>query len=161
MHLKLKMFSFNSVQVDKISTAINYIIICHAKCEGHCPPDTEFETRALAVWGLARYLSVTDAPYNIESLRVSGEEIFCFFETLRAEWGSNPRSPTFQAGGFNHWTSPPPPSSKHEALTQCWADFSLSSTTLAQHQFIIGPTSRVCWARPICHTKTNSIVLNR
>ena len=27
----------------------------------HCPPDTEFEIRALAVWGRARYLSVTAA----------------------------------------------------------------------------------------------------
>ena len=57
--------------------------------------------RALAVRGRARYLSVTEALYNIESLRVSGEETFCFFETRRPEWGSNPRSPTFQAGSFN------------------------------------------------------------
>ena len=42
-----------------------------------------------------RYLSVTVARRNIESLRVSGEETFCFFETLMSEQGSNPRSPTF------------------------------------------------------------------
>ena len=30
----------------------------------HCPPDTGFEIRALAVWGRARYLSVTEAPHN-------------------------------------------------------------------------------------------------
>ena len=42
----------------------------------HCPPDTWFKIRALAVWGRARYLSVTEAPHNIESLRVSGVEIF-------------------------------------------------------------------------------------
>ena len=29
----------------------------------HCPPDTRFEIRALAVWGRARYLSVTEAPH--------------------------------------------------------------------------------------------------
>ena len=40
----------------------------------HCPPDTWFEIRALEVW--ARYLSVTEAPHNIESLRVSEEETF-------------------------------------------------------------------------------------
>ena len=28
----------------------------------------------------------------------------CFFETWRAKWGLNPRSPTFQAGSFNHCT---------------------------------------------------------
>ena len=32
----------------------------------HCPPDTGFEIRALAVWGRARYLSVTEAPNNTE-----------------------------------------------------------------------------------------------
>ena len=54
--------------------------------------------------GLNTIPLVTKAPYNIESLRVSGEETFCFFETSRPEWGSNPRSPTFQAGSFNHCT---------------------------------------------------------
>ena len=39
----------------------------------HCPPDTGFEIRALADLGRARYLSVTGAPHNIESLRVSGD----------------------------------------------------------------------------------------
>ena len=51
----------------------------------HCPPDRGFEVRALAVWGRVLYLSVTEAPHNIESLRVSGEETFCFFETWRQE----------------------------------------------------------------------------
>ena len=46
-------------------------------------------------------------PHNIESLRVTGEEIFYFSGTLRPEWGSNPRSPTFQAGSFNHCTRTP------------------------------------------------------
>ena len=68
------------------------------------PPDTGFEIRTPAVWGQVRYLSVTEVPHNIESLWVSGEETFCFFETCRSEWGSNPRSPTFQAGSFNHCT---------------------------------------------------------
>ena len=30
----------------------------------HCPPDTGFEIRALAVWGRAGYFSVTEAPHN-------------------------------------------------------------------------------------------------
>ena len=33
--------------------------------------------------------------------------------------------------------------SKHEVLTQCWADVGPSSTTLAQHEPNIGPTPRV------------------
>ena len=32
----------------------------------HCPPDTGFEIRALAVWGRARYLSFTEAPHNTD-----------------------------------------------------------------------------------------------
>ena len=34
-----------------------------------CPPDTEFEIRALTVWGRARYLSFVEAPYNIKKPR--------------------------------------------------------------------------------------------
>ena len=71
----------------------------------HYPPYTRFEIRTLAVWGRVHYLSVTEAPHNIESLRPSREEIFRFFDTWKPEWGSNPRSPTFQAGRvFNHCT---------------------------------------------------------
>ena len=31
---------------------------------------SRLEIRALAVWGRARYLSVTEAPHNIESLQI-------------------------------------------------------------------------------------------
>ena len=72
----------------------------------HCPPDTGFEIRALEVWCEARYLSVTEASHIIESLRMSREETFCFFETWRSEWGSNPWSPTFQAGSFKQGPRP-------------------------------------------------------
>ena len=47
----------------------------------HCPPDTGFEIRAMVVPEQARYLSVTEAPRTIDSLRVSVEEISFFFET--------------------------------------------------------------------------------
>ena len=69
----------------------------------HCPTDTGSESRALTVRSRGRYLSVTEVPHNIKSLQVSGVEISCFFETWRPEWGSNPRSPTFQAG-INNYT---------------------------------------------------------
>ena len=35
------------------------------------------------------------------------EHYVCVFETWRPEWGSNPRSPTFQAGRFTHCTRAP------------------------------------------------------
>ena len=52
----------------------------------HCPPDTGFEIRALAVWGRARYLSVTEAPHNTDFHTWMEKKHFCFFET--AETGS-------------------------------------------------------------------------
>ena len=75
----------------------------------HSPRDTGYEIRALAVWGRARYLSFTEAPNNIESLRVSREETFSFFETWRPEWGSNPRlALDFKIFGGTYPRSPDP-----------------------------------------------------
>ena len=61
------------------------------------------------LWGLARYLSVTEISHNIESLRVSGQIKFCFFKTWMPEQGSKPRSPNFRADSFNHSTRAPSP----------------------------------------------------
>ena len=47
--------------------------------------DLEFELW----WSEAEH--ATEAPHITESLRVSGKETFCFFETWRGQWGSNPR----------------------------------------------------------------------
>ena len=63
------------------------------------------EIKALALWGRVRYLSFTEVLHNMESSRVSGEETFCFFDTWRPEWDSNPQLPIFQAGSFNHCNS--------------------------------------------------------
>ena len=52
----------------------------------HCPPDTRFKIRALAVWGRARYLSVMEAPHNTEFYTWVGKKHFCFFQT--AETGN-------------------------------------------------------------------------
>ena len=68
----------------------------------HCPQNKEI--RALAVWGWARYLSVTETHRNIESLRMSGVETFGFFETWIPELGTNPRSPAFRECSSNHCT---------------------------------------------------------
>ena len=42
------------------------------------------------------HLSVREVLHNIQSLRVSGEETFCFFETWRPELSSNPQSQLFK-----------------------------------------------------------------
>ena len=71
----------------------------------HCGEwdDTAFQTRdsKFEPWRS----EAEHAPHDIESLRVSREETFCVFRT----WGSNPQSPTFQAGNFNHYTKVPAP----------------------------------------------------
>ena len=51
----------------------------------HCPPDTGFEIRSLAVWGRARYLSVTEAPHNTNFHTWMGKKQFCFFTCLRRD----------------------------------------------------------------------------
>ena len=80
----------------------------------HYPSDTRFEIRALAVWGRTRYLSVTEAPHNIQSHEWAGKKHFI---SLKPEWCSSPRSSTFQAGSFNQCTRAPRPYD-HNACSQ-------------------------------------------
>ena len=61
-----------------------------------CPPDKGFEIRALAVWGRARYLSVTEAPHNTDFHTWMGKKHFCFFQT--AQTGN--RTPNSSVWGF-------------------------------------------------------------
>ena len=89
--------------------------LCAHKAKLSHPEDFEMTEMTLPsrhrirkVWCRARYLSVTEAPHNMnESLRVREEETFCFFETWRPELGSKLRSPIFQADSFNHCTRAP------------------------------------------------------
>ena len=71
----------------------------------HCPPDTGFEIRALAVWGRARYLSVTEAPHNTEFYTWMGKKHFCFFQT--AETGN--RALAWKAAVLTTTLGPPSP----------------------------------------------------
>ena len=75
----------------------------------HCPPDTGFEIRALAVWGRVRYLSVTEAPHNTNFHTWMGKKQFCFFQT--AETGNRTPNRTPDSGvkgsGANHYPRAP------------------------------------------------------
>ena len=71
----------------------------------HCPPDTGFEIRALAVWGRARYLSVTEAPHNTDFHTWMGKKHFCFFQT--AETGNRTPNPGVKGSGANHYPRAP------------------------------------------------------
>ena len=72
----------------------------------HCPPDTGFDIRALAVWGRARYPSVTDAPHNTNSHTWMGKKQFCFFQTARP--GTEPRTLAWKAAVLTTALGPPP-----------------------------------------------------
>ena len=71
----------------------------------HCPPDTGFEIRALAVWGRARYLSVTEAPHNTNFHTWMGKKQFCFFQT--AETGNRTPDSGVKGSGVNHYPRAP------------------------------------------------------
>ena len=71
----------------------------------HCPPDTGFEIRALAVWGRARYLSVTEALHNTEFYTWVGKKYFCFFQT--AETGNWTSNSGVKGSGANHYPKAP------------------------------------------------------
>ena len=71
----------------------------------HCPPDTGIEI----ILARARYLSVTEAPRNIESLRVSAIEAFCFFWNLKAREGFEPEISDFPSRQLNYSTKAPAP----------------------------------------------------
>ena len=73
----------------------------------HCPPDTGFEIRALAVWGRARYLSVTEAPHNTDFHTWVGKKHFCFFQT--AETGNRTPNSGVKGSGANHHPRAPAP----------------------------------------------------
>ena len=71
----------------------------------HCPPDTGLEIRALAVWGRARYLSVTEAPHNTNFHMWMGKKQFCFFQT--AETGNRTPDSGVKGSGANHYPRAP------------------------------------------------------
>ena len=132
----------------------------------HCPPDTGFEIRSLAVWGRARYLSGTEAPHNTEFYTWMGKKQFCFFQT--AETGNRTPNSSVKGSGANH----DPRSPAHSAFNPFSAGINTvdpPSATLAQHWTNIvsmyrvrtrrsaidwtsrGWTSRVCWGLPGDH----------
>ena len=73
----------------------------------HCPPDTGFEIRALAVWGRVRYLSVTEAPNNTNFHTWMGKKQFCVsFKPPRP--GTEPRTLAWKAAVLTTTLGPPP-----------------------------------------------------
>ena len=104
----------------------------------NCPPDKGFEIRTPWVWGRARYFTITEAPHNIQSLRVRREETFSFIETWIPERCSNPRSPIFQAGSFNHCT------------TQQTQDMCITFVKRRSNVFDVGPVLFKCYTHVLC-----------
>ena len=73
----------------------------------HCPPDTGFEIRALAVWGRARYLSVTEAPHNTDFHTWMGKKHFLFLSRPPGP-GTEPRTLAWKAAVLTTTLGPPP-----------------------------------------------------
>ena len=73
----------------------------------HWPPDTWLEIRALAVWGRARYLLVTEAPHPTILTFTRGwvRNIFCFFQT--AETGNRTPNSGVKGSGANQYPRAP------------------------------------------------------
>ena len=71
----------------------------------HCPSDTGFEIRALAVWGRACYLWVTEAFHNTEFHTWMGKKHVCFFQT--AETGKRTPNSSVKGSGANHYPRAP------------------------------------------------------
>ena len=61
----------------------------------------------MAVWGRARYLSVTEAPHNTNFHTWMGKEQFCFFQT--AETGNRTPDSGVKGSGANHYPRAPAP----------------------------------------------------
>ena len=72
----------------------------------HCPPDTGFEIRALAVWGRARYLSVTKLPTILTFTRGWGRNNFVSFKPPRP--GTEARTLAWKAAVLTTTLGPPP-----------------------------------------------------
>ena len=106
----------------------------------HCPPDTRFEIRALAVWGRARYLSVTEAPHNTYFHTWMGKKQFCFFQT--AETGNRTPDSGVKGSGANHYPRAPAP------LAETAYSFILPGNGLviwqfARYQAYLGQTEKI------------------
>ena len=91
------------------------------------PRRTGCEIRALAFWGRASYLSCK----IINLFKWARKKHFVFFETWRPEWVSNPRSPTFQAGSFNHCIRAPAVTLR--SLTLLWGRCVHGGPNLNEH----------------------------
>ena len=115
----------------------------------HCPPDTGFEIRALAVWGRARYLSVTEAPHNTDFHTWMGKKHFCFFQT--AETGNRTANSGAERSGANHYPRAPAllsrgsfeQSDRYQRLREYWADFGCEKTAGRDLPFCGSPASAV------------------
>ena len=68
-----------------------------------CSPDTGYEIRALAVWGRARFLSVTEAPHEFHTWM--GKKHFLFLSNRR-DREPNPNF-SVKGSGANHYPGAP------------------------------------------------------
>ena len=108
----------------------------------HCPPDTGFEIWALAVWGRARYLSVTEAPHNTNFHTWMGKKHFCFFQT--AETGNRTPNSGVKGSGANHYPRAP---AQHHALCMLRTEYRRTSDLCTRQKDVRARCTNI-WSTP-------------
>ena len=115
----------------------------------HCPPDTGFEIRALAVWGRARYLSVTEAPHNTDFHTWMGKKHFVSFKPPRP--GTEPRTLAWKAAVLTTTLGPPPYS--QSGILRHWLNAGLVLAHRLRLRASMTPTFGQCLMfSDICHS---------
>ena len=118
----------------------------------HCSPDTGFEIRALAVWGRARYLSVTEAPRNTNFHTWMGKKQFYFFQT--AETGNRTPDSGVKGSGANHYPRAPALWSKD--ITQQIQNICITFMQYWTNVEDVGPTLYKCYTN-VWRVKTQAL----
>ena len=114
---------------------------------------------APAVWGGARYLSVTEAPRNTDFNTWMGKKHFCFFQT--AETGNRTPNSGVKGSGANHYPTAPAQLVSRESVFSTstrrrinvglmlaqrrgrWAN--IKPTLVQRYIKIYGSRYRICW----------------
>ena len=119
----------------------------------HCPPDTGFEIRALAVWGRACYLSVTEAPTILTFTRGWGRNFFFSFKPPRP--GTEPRTLAWKAAVLTTTLRPPPYGAEEGLVEKRWWKAKSVIFTL----FLLG-TSPVCLLMDLSSTRSYDALMS-
>ena len=102
-----QLWTYNEQQYCYCEQIIVALIFCTWTMDKYTLRTHFYFNMALAVWGRARYLSVTEAPHNTNFHTWMGKKQFCFFQT--AETGNRTPDSGVKGSGANHYPRAPAP----------------------------------------------------